>query len=61
MGKLIVGNWKMNGSAVMAETLVSAIASGVPEELFARGGGIAVCPPFPYLAQARAQLASQTK
>lgn len=57
MGKLIVGNWKMNASAAMAEALVSALISGVPEELFARGGGMAVCPPFPYLAQTRAQLA----
>ena len=57
VGKLIVGNWKMNASAAMAEALVSAIVSGVPEELFARGGGMAVCPPFPYLAQTRAQLA----
>ncbi|MCH8882067.1 MAG: triose-phosphate isomerase [SAR324 cluster bacterium] len=47
----------MNGSAAMAEALVSALISGVPEELFARGGGMAVCPPFPYLAQTRALLA----
>lgn len=41
---LVAGNWKMNGSMAMAESLAAAIARG-------SGGSaeVAVLPPFPYL------------
>jgi len=45
MRKLVVGNWKMNGSrAANAELLAGINASG-PWDV-----GVAVCAPFPYLA-----------
>ncbi|MDR2689977.1 MAG: triose-phosphate isomerase [Azoarcus sp.] len=45
--KLVVGNWKLNGSLVANETLLRAI---VPVD----GVEVAVCVPFPYLAQVAA-------
>ena len=42
---LIAGNWKMNGSAAMAEALVDEIAAGRPDN----GAEVLVIPPFPYL------------
>jgi triosephosphate isomerase (TIM) len=50
--KLIVGNWKMNGSLAMAETLVTELAAKA-EGLSA---SLAVCPPSPYLAHVSALL-----
>ena len=43
---LVAGNWKMNGSREMTQTLVSAICSGLAE-----GGGadVGICPPYVYL------------
>ena len=49
---LIIGNWKMNGSLAQNEVLLQALANtAVPEEL-----SVAVCVPFPYLAQSQAIL-----
>ncbi len=50
---LVAGNWKMNGSTVASEALVSGIVKGMPE-----GGGfrLLVCPPFPYLALVASQV-----
>lgn len=45
--KLVVGNWKMNGSLVSNQALFNALLAGVPT-----GVECAVCVPFPYLAQA---------
>ncbi|MDO9598340.1 MAG: triose-phosphate isomerase [Azoarcus sp.] len=42
--KLVAGNWKLNGSLAANEALLSALAA-VP------GVDVAVCVPFPYLAQ----------
>ena len=42
---LIAGNWKMNGSIEMAESLVDSIAAGRPDS----GADVLVIPPFPYL------------
>ena len=42
---LIAGNWKMNGSKVMADKLVDAIASGRPKN----GAEVVVIPSFPFL------------
>jgi triosephosphate isomerase len=51
--KLVVGNWKMNGSLAGNETLLSGIAAG----LSTSGADCAVCAPAPYLAQCQAMLA----
>lgn len=51
--KLVAGNWKMHGTLQQNEALLSRVvtgASGLACE-------IAVCPPFPYLAQAQLALA----
>ena len=45
--KLIVGNWKMNGSRAGGEALARAIAAGAG----ASGSLIVCCPPFPLLAE----------
>src|SRR3954447_1316636 len=52
--KLVVGNWKMNGGLVANAALLGALTTGWragPERL------LAVCVPYPYLAQAQALLA----
>ncbi len=46
--KLVVGNWKMHGSRSDNAALVHAILEGLPRELRCK---VAVCAPFPYLAQ----------
>ena len=52
-GKLVVGNWKMNGDLRRNDALLSGLREawkgGSPRE-------IAVCVPFPYLWQAQAAL-----
>ncbi len=52
-GKLVVGNWKMNGDLSRNHALLSGLReawkAGAPRE-------IAVCVPFPYLWQAQAAL-----
>ena len=50
--KLVVGNWKMNGSRTSNAVLLSEIVAG----LAADGAASAVCVPAPYLAQCQAQL-----
>jgi triosephosphate isomerase (TIM) len=53
-GKLVVGNWKMNGGLASNARLLERIRAGW------RGGegrGVAVCVPHPYLGQAQAALA----
>ncbi|MDQ7090681.1 MAG: triose-phosphate isomerase [Methylococcales bacterium] len=47
---LIMGNWKMNGSAESAKSLCNAIIEG----LNAGDAGIAVCAPYVYLADLQA-------
>ena len=53
---LVVGNWKMHGDRVSSGKLLSALAAGVGASLGAKVG-VAVCPPYPYLEQARVALA----
>jgi triosephosphate isomerase len=51
--RLVVGNWKMNGNLAANATRLDALAAGWrarPDR------AIAVCVPFPYLAQARERL-----
>src|SRR5450830_1122560 len=54
--KLVVGNWKMNGSRTSNAVLLSEIVAG----LAAAGAASAVCVPAPYLAQCQAQLAGSS-
>jgi triosephosphate isomerase len=54
-GKLVVGNWKMNGGLAANAALLADVArqwTGVP------GRGLAVCVPYPYLVQAQSALSS---
>jgi triosephosphate isomerase len=44
--KLVVGNWKMHGSRVANEPLLAALVQARPY-----GCDVAVCAPFPYLAE----------
>jgi triosephosphate isomerase len=53
---LVVGNWKMHGDRASDARLLSALVVGVDAALGAKVG-VAVCPPYPYLEQARAALA----
>jgi triosephosphate isomerase len=50
--KLVVGNWKMNGSRKGNAELLDAVAGGRPY-----GCEVAVCVPFPYLAETAVALA----
>ena len=52
-GKLVVGNWKMNGGLAANAALLSELRAGWTET--ARRS-VAVCVPYPYLAQAQAAL-----
>lgn len=53
--KLVVGNWKMHGNAAENRQRLQSLVAGVP----AVGNvAVAVCVPFPYLAQAQALLAA---
>lgn len=50
--KLVAGNWKMHGSLAENEALLSGILAGMADVK----ADVAVCVPFPYLAQAQAKL-----
>src|SRR5213595_3483427 len=51
--KLVVGNWKMNGSLAANAALLAGISAGLGDAKAA----CAVCVPAPYLAQCQAALA----
>ena len=51
--KLVVGNWKMNGALADNATLLQRLVAGAASAT----RSMAVCVPFPYLAQAQAALA----
>ncbi len=51
--KFIIGNWKMYTNGAEAERLAKAVAVGVGKE---DRVCVAVCPPFPYLAQVASNL-----
>ncbi len=51
--KLIVGNWKMNGSLTANHALLQALLVGVGQPVC----GVAICIPAPYWAQAQVLLA----
>ncbi|MEM5429113.1 triose-phosphate isomerase [Cupriavidus oxalaticus] len=48
--KLVIGNWKMHGSLAANAALLEGIKAGVAR------ASLAVCAPFPYLAQCQAVL-----
>jgi triosephosphate isomerase len=50
--KLVAGNWKMHGNLAENEALLSGILAGMGDVK----AGVAVCVPFPYLAQVQAKL-----
>ena len=53
-GKLVVGNWKMNGGLAANAALLRALAA---EWRATPGRQLAVCAPYPYLAQVQEALA----
>ncbi|HEX7560079.1 MAG TPA: triose-phosphate isomerase, partial [Usitatibacter sp.] len=48
--KVVVGNWKLNGSLAGNEALVRSLLREIPRN---GAAACAVCVPYPYLAQAR--------
>jgi len=54
-GKLVVGNWKMNGGLAANAALLGELTSGW---IGTQGREVAVCVPYPYLMQAQAALAA---
>ncbi len=52
--RVVVGNWKMNGSLASNAALLDAIVGGLAAR--ARSCDVAVCVPYPYLAQAQSAL-----
>jgi triosephosphate isomerase (TIM) len=56
-GKLVVGNWKMNGDLRHNDVLLSGLRAGWAAQATQE---IAVCVPFPYLWQAQAALSGST-
>lgn len=54
--KLVVGNWKMNGSLAANKVLLADIVAGLAAAGAQSGADCAVCVPAPYLAQCQAQL-----
>lgn len=52
--KFVAGNWKMHGSLAENEALLQAVVAGLDEKAPV---DVAVCVPFPYLAQAQLKLA----
>jgi triosephosphate isomerase len=55
--KLVVGNWKMHGSLAQNALLLGAVKSGAAQ---LSRVDIAVCAPFPYLAQLKQELSAST-
>ncbi|HEU0229661.1 MAG TPA: triose-phosphate isomerase [Burkholderiaceae bacterium] len=51
--RLVMGNWKMNGGLAANATLLSELVAGA---ISVPACELAVCAPFPYLAQVRATL-----
>ncbi len=51
---LVAGNWKLNGSIADTATLIDGILSGLDR---VTATDVAICPPYPYLAQAQSLLA----
>lgn len=52
--KLVIGNWKMHGSLAENQVLLNALKPALGNM---KEAGVAVCAPFPYLAQIQSALA----
>jgi len=52
--KLVAGNWKMHGSLAENQALLAALKAALGGY---QSAGVAVCSPFPYLAQLQSELA----
>ncbi|MDO8954064.1 MAG: triose-phosphate isomerase [Gammaproteobacteria bacterium] len=50
--KLIMGNWKMNGSHALVKELIPAIQAGLKDAPV----DLAICPPYPYLSAVKNKL-----
>jgi len=55
---MVVGNWKMNGSIESNEHLLESMAEDLNR---LDAVDVAVCPPYPYLAQVRGALSGPTR
>ena len=55
--RLVAGNWKMQGSRASNAALLEALLAALGRE---PGVEVAVCPPFPYLAEVAERLAGTT-
>ena len=51
--KMVVGNWKMNGSIAQNKKLLDGLTVGLKDVHHA---DFVVCPPYPYIAQAQSEL-----
>jgi triosephosphate isomerase len=51
--KIVVGNWKMNGSLASNEALLKALVEKIPQKISA---DIVICAPYPYLFQTQSYL-----
>lgn len=51
-GKIVIGNWKMNGSLASNEILLRGVIAGLASST----AQVAVCVPFPYLSQVQSIL-----
>ena len=51
--KIVVGNWKMNGSLASNERLLKALVEKIPQAISV---DIVVCAPYPYLFQTQSYL-----
>jgi triosephosphate isomerase len=53
LARLVIGNWKMHGTLAQNQSLLEGIVAGAAG---LSNVELAVCPPFPYLAQVQQQL-----
>ncbi len=56
---IVAGNWKMNGRIEANEQLLEAMVDTLSE--LSGAVDIAICPPYPYLAQVRGSLSAPTR
>ncbi len=55
---MVAGNWKMNASNADTDTLIGGIMNGLSGA--SADKDVLVCPPFPYLSQARALIGPES-
>jgi len=57
---LVIGNWKMHGNQASNAALLDALLAGVDANALPPDMRLAVCVPYPYLAQVQAKLAGSS-